>query len=269
VDGSVVLRAEVEHEMRYFKGTIALSPEKDLPLLRQVMYSKYVTQTQLWLFMRHSGCEESRGAFLWRAKRLADHGFIARHVLPMVHRDPIFAIAASGVVYLVENFGVTYSGPDAGPEVPSDGAGVAHAVGVNAVHLDLLRSGNLVLWENEMEIRCRNESDGSQYAKEYDAIVTLSLGGRQLRVALEYERTPKTKAEYDNIAAALACERNVGGVLYLADTSHIRSLLLDRFSRKSARVFIALARDLRKGELSDLEVVDAQAMRAGRLIDIP
>jgi hypothetical protein len=254
--------------MRYFKGTIALSAEKDLPLLRQVMYSKYVTQAQLWLFMRHSGCEESRGAFLWRAKRLADHGFIARHVLPMVQRDPIFAIAASGVVYLVENLGLAYSGPDAGLEVRPDGAGVAHAVGVNAVHLELLRSGHLVSWENEMEIRCRNELEGLQNAKEYDAIVTLSLGVRQLRIALEYERTPKTKAEYDNIVATLARERNVERVLYLAGTSHIRSVLLDRFSRKSARVFIALASDLRKGELSDLEVVDAQTTRAGRLIDI-
>ena len=32
--------------MRYSKGTIALSQTQDLPLLRQVMYSKYVTQTQ-------------------------------------------------------------------------------------------------------------------------------------------------------------------------------------------------------------------------------
>jgi hypothetical protein len=46
--------------MRYFKGAIALSPTQDLPLLRQVMYSKYVTQTQLWQFMRHSGYELSR-----------------------------------------------------------------------------------------------------------------------------------------------------------------------------------------------------------------
>jgi hypothetical protein len=79
--------------MRYFKGIIALSPTQDLPLLRQVMYSKYVTQTQLWQFMRHSGYELSRGSFWWRVKRLVDHGFITGHSLPMVHRDPIFAIA--------------------------------------------------------------------------------------------------------------------------------------------------------------------------------
>jgi len=52
--------------MRYSKGAIALSPTQDLPLLRQVMYSKYVTQTQLWQFMRHNGYELSRGSFWWR-----------------------------------------------------------------------------------------------------------------------------------------------------------------------------------------------------------
>ena len=143
--------------MRYSKGTIALSQTQDLPLLRQVMYSKYVTQTQLWQFMRHSGYELSRGSFWWRVKRLVDNGFITRHLLPTVHYDPVFAIASSGLVYLVENLGTPYSGPETGPEVRRDGLGVAHALGVNAVHLDLLRSRALVSWENEMEIRCRNE----------------------------------------------------------------------------------------------------------------
>ena len=76
------------------------------------MYSKYVTQTQLWQFMRHSGYELSRGSFWWRVKRLEDHGFITRHSLPMAHRDPIFAIASSGLVYLVENVGTPYNGPE-------------------------------------------------------------------------------------------------------------------------------------------------------------
>ena len=47
--------------MRYFKGAIALSRNQDSPMLRQVMYSKYVTQTQLWQFMRHRGYELSNG----------------------------------------------------------------------------------------------------------------------------------------------------------------------------------------------------------------
>ncbi len=255
--------------MRYSKGTIALSQTQDLPLLRQVMYSKYVTQTQLWQFMRHSGYELSRGSFWWRVKRLEDHGFITRHSLPMAHRDPIFAIASSGLVYLVENVGTPYNGPEAGPDIRVDGVGVAHALGVNEVHLDLLRSRALVSWENEMEIRCRNEVADTKYAKDYDAIVTLALGGRQLLFALEYERTPKAQTEYDRIVSLLERERNLDRVLYLAGTRHIRSLLKQRLWRIRQRVLIGLASDLPKTEPADLEVVDAQTMQVYRLVDIP
>ena len=255
--------------MRYFKGAIALSTTQDLPLLRQVMYSKYVTQTQLWQFMRHNGYELSRGSFWWRVKRLVDNGFITRRLLPMVHYDPIFAIASAGLVYLVENLGTPYSGPEAGPDARRDGVGVAHALGVNTVHLDLLRSHALVSWENEMEIRCRNELTAGKYAKDYDAIITLSLGGRQLRFALEYERTPKTQAEYERIVSMLESERNLDRVLYLACTRQIHSLLKQRLFRIRQRVLIGLASDLPKTEPADLEVVDAQSMQVYRLVDAP
>ena len=255
--------------MRYSKGAIALSANQDLPLLRQVMYSKYVTQTQLWQFMRHNGYELSRGSFCWRVKRLEDHGFITRHSLPMAHRDPIFAIASPGLVYLVEKVGTPYNGPEAGQDIRVDGVGVAHALGVNEVHLDLLRSRALVSWENEMEIRCQNELIAGKYAKDYDAIITLSLGGRQLRFALEYERTPKAQSEYDRIVSLLERERNLDRVLYLAGTRHIRSLLKQRMWRIRQRVLIGLASDLPKTEPADLEVVDAQTMQVYRLVDIP
>jgi len=237
-------------------------------LLRQVMYSKYVTQTQLWQFMRHRGYELSRGSFWWRVKRLADHGFITRH-LPMVHRDPIFAIASSGIECLVEKFGALYSGPEAGPEVRADGLGVLHALGVNAVHLDLLRSHALVSWENEIEIRWRNELSNSKYVKDYDAVITLSLGSRELQFALEYERTPKTRAEYNGIVSALEQERNIDRVLYLACTPHIHSILKQRTWRTSHRVLIGMASDLSETQVADLPVVDAQTMQIYRLADIP
>jgi hypothetical protein len=255
--------------MRYFKGAIALSRTQDLPLLRQVMYSKYVTQTQLWQFMRHSGYELSRGSFWWRVKRLADNGFITRQLLPMAHYDPILSIGLSGLAYLVENLGTPYRGPEAGPDTHADVVGIPHALGVNEVHLELLWSRAMVSWENEMEIRCRNELTDSKYAKIYDAIITLSLGGRQLRLALEYERTPKTQAEYDRIVSLLESENKLDRVLYLACTHHIHSLLKQRLWRIRQRVLIGLASDLSKTEPADLEVVDAQTAQVYRLADIP
>ena len=219
--------------------------------------------------MRHSGYELSRGSFWWRVKRLEDHGFITRHSLPMAHRDPIFAIASSGLVYLVENVGTPYNGPEAGPDIRVDGVGVAHALGVNEVHLDLLRSRALVSWENEMEIRCRNEVADTKYAKDYDAIVTLALGGRQLLFALEYERTPKAQTEYDRIVSML----ELSAISIACCTSLARATFArcskQRLWRIRQRVLIGLASDLPKTEPADLEVVDAQTMQVYRLVDIP
>ena len=87
MDGRFVLCGEMRTVCVISKEQSRFSATQDLPLLRQVMYSKYVTQTQLWQFMRHNGYELSRGSFWWRVKRLEDHGFIARHSLPMAHRD--------------------------------------------------------------------------------------------------------------------------------------------------------------------------------------
>jgi hypothetical protein len=120
-----------------------------------------------------------------------------------------------------------------------------------------------------MEIRCRNELTAGKYAKDYDAIVTLALGGRQLRFALEYERTPKTQTEYDRIVSLLESERNLDRVLYLAGTRHIHSLLKQRLWRIRQRVLIGLASDLPKMEPAELEVVDAQTLQIYRLVDIP
>jgi len=166
------------------------------------------------------GIRAEQRSFCWRVNRVADHGFITRHLLPMVHLDPIFAVASSG-----EHFGALYSGPEAGPVVRTDGSGVLNALGVNAVHLELLRSDALVSWENEIEIRWRNELSNSKYVKEYYAIITPSLGSRELQFALEYERTPKTRAEYNSVVSVLEQERNIDRVLYLACTHHIHSLL--------------------------------------------
>jgi hypothetical protein len=199
---------------------------------------------------------------------LADHGFVIRHLMPMLDRDPILAIASPGLVYLVESFGTPYSGPAAGPGMRPDGLGVAHALGVNAVHLDLLRSGSLVSWENEMEIRCRNELTRSAYAKEYDAIVTLALGGRQLRFALEYERTPKPLAEYDRIRVLLNDERELERILYLVCTRHIYSLLAQHFSSRSRGVLIGRAADLSRTAPANLEVTDTQTMQVLPLRDV-
>jgi hypothetical protein len=95
--------------------------------------------------------------------------------------------------------------------------------------------------------------------QDYDAIVTLALGGRQLLFALEYERTPKSQTEYDRIVSLLERERNLDRVLYLAGTRHIRSLLKQRLWRIRQHVLIGLASDLPKTEPADLVTMERPA----------
>ena len=58
--------------MRYQKGSFELSRAQDLPLLRQVLRSQFVTYEQMFEFMK-LGCHEiRRQSFNWRIKRLVD-----------------------------------------------------------------------------------------------------------------------------------------------------------------------------------------------------
>lgn len=64
--------------MRYPRGSLQLSQSQDLPLLRQILRSEFVTHSQLFDFMRLSHCERSRKSFDWRLRRLVEREFVHR-----------------------------------------------------------------------------------------------------------------------------------------------------------------------------------------------
>ena len=153
----------------------------------------------------------------------------------------------------LESAGALYNGPG-WPKVSADGAGVAHALGLNAIHLDVLRSGQLVLWQTEVG-SFGNELAITSYAKHYDAILTLQSEGRSARVALEWERTPKMQSEYLRIRELFEGEQRIDRFLYLAANSHIHSLLKKCFWGTTRNVYIGFANDLSRHELGAIEVV--------------
>ena len=65
--------------MRYEKGTIQISPARDIPLLQQVLRSGFATSDQLYEFMQLNQSERSRQAFDHRLRRLLAHGLIEKH----------------------------------------------------------------------------------------------------------------------------------------------------------------------------------------------
>ena len=60
--------------MRYAKGGLVISAERDIPLLLQVRNSRFVSHAQLFEFMKFGGVDRSRNSFNWRVKRLVMYG---------------------------------------------------------------------------------------------------------------------------------------------------------------------------------------------------
>src|SRR5215813_9892473 len=118
--------------MRYTKGEIIISEEHDWPLLKRVMASRYITQSQLWRFLATDGNEFSRRSYVWRVKRLADHGFLGRLAHSAVNGDCTYTITGKSVTWL-QSAGELYTGPENGPGTEPDLNHVAHSIGLNAI----------------------------------------------------------------------------------------------------------------------------------------
>jgi hypothetical protein len=167
--------------VRYPEGTVELNGEHDLPLLRQLAHSRFVTRSQLAEYQSLRGSDECRRSFNWRIKRLMDHGFVDRRTVPAL-----------------------------GAERNKAGdLRVIHSVELNNIQLRAARAALLGRWIPDAEIRSENEIAGLSYKKEYDAVVTLRFDGRDITFALEYERTIKSRERYDKIAASVCAEREV------------------------------------------------------------
>src|SRR5688572_20794667 len=86
------LRTFKEVQMGFQKGSIALSDGRDKPLLLQVLHSQFITHDQLFEFMQLGAYEFSRAVFNWRTRRLVSCGFLLRHLVPPVTREPVYTI---------------------------------------------------------------------------------------------------------------------------------------------------------------------------------
>ena len=163
--------------MRYWKGSIALSPTQDYPLLRQVLRSTFVTHRQLYDFLKLDFHAHSRNAFNNRALRLVNHKYLVRDEIPQRTEGYVYSISDKGASELI-GFGEYFIGPASRPRDGQLPNAVFHAIEVNDIHLALKRSQQLVYWMPDTEIRSRNELTECGYRKDYDAVVTVRVARR-------------------------------------------------------------------------------------------
>ncbi len=252
--------------MRYRKDSIELSNSRDLPLLRQIVRSEFVTHTQLFEFMRLNHYERTRKSFDWRLRRLVRHGFVLQSTMPTCRAHQVYSVARSGAL-LLQGLGDYYLlGRESGNRNSVEPS-VLHAVELNEIHLTALRSGVLARWIPAIEIRSQNELTGFGYAKDYDAIVTVRSDKGEARFALEYERSPKAAKFYRAIAAGIAMEQDVDYILYLAPNYDLLRFVSSFFVNAKRPVYFGLVRDWHE-QVLDMGVSHCAMTNGLRLRDV-
>lgn len=236
--------------MAHLKGSLAINPWRDIPLLRQILHSTVICRAQLFQFMSLGHYEFRRDVFNWRLRRLVEHGLISRHLIPPISADHLYTITDSGAVCL-ERHGESYLSisPLLQNERKVEALHLLHYLELNEIHLAMLRSQLSFNWIPESRLRALHTQGISPYAKAYDAVVEITLDGQPIRFALEYERTQKNAREYPEIREGLQGEKNVSLVLYLLPSSSLLTNVAQYFNGSQLRILFGLADDFKQSFL--------------------
>ena len=246
--------------MRYPRGSIQLNQSRDLPLLRQILRSEFVTHSQLFEFTQLNHYERSRNSFHWRMRRLVDRGLVLRQTLVAGTGDAVYSVSSSAAM-LLQSMGEYCLVGGGRTDAEKAERNVLHAIGLNEIQLSALRAGLLVRWMGSMAIRSQNELTAFGFAKDYDAIVTVRTDIGERRFALEYERTPKPAKCYRAIASCMSQEVHVNRLLYLVANYDILRFVSGFFTKAVYPVFFGLLTDWHS-HLLEMPVLDGLGKRA-------
>jgi hypothetical protein len=198
--------------MRYLKGSVSISETFDLPLLLHVRNARYISQRQLRILLQYGETDLARNRLAWRLDRLAHSEYI-RILEQRAHGQKIYSIGHKGLVYL-EMMGFGVLSLSSLKKRLLDPILMMHSLELTDIRIALDNSGILELWKSDLEVSSENIATGNQYAKDYDAVATLMIEGEFVQYGIEYERSTKAYARYQELRGILAEERKLAGILY-------------------------------------------------------
>lgn len=235
--------------MRSAKNGLVIHPERDIPLLRQVRNSKFVSHDQLYEMLRFSASECSRDSFGWRARRLLRAGLMSLCEGAFDAKSPVYRISRAGIA-LLEHHGQFTAVLHSSTEHLPHASQVFHSLELNQIRLALAHQNVLANWQSEIEVASFNTISCAPYQKDYDAIVDVWVGDCKRRFALEYERTLKNYRHYARIRAALVAECQLDCILYLTAGTEVLVHLVHEFHSVPRKLAFATARDFECTTLS-------------------
>lgn len=227
--------------MRYAKGSLVVTADGDIPLLRYVRNCRFVSHQQLFELMRHDAVLSSRSTFNWRIQRLLKAGEIERLKDLQWQGSPVYSVTKRGLLELESRGEFLIALHSATRKMP-DRIQVFHALELNAIRLSLARNALLVSWQSELEISSLNMASTSPFQKDYDALVKVWVGDEPREFALEYERSLKSAKHYESVRAALEGERRIECVLYLTVDANLLLAVLYHLTPIAKRLGFVTAR---------------------------
>ena len=242
------------------RGSLKMNLQRDLPLLVTVRNATFISHDQLLRIQIDAGREHNPRCFHWRIKRFVDAGLIRTlgAVPPFIGR--VYTISRLGLGVL-ESYGeglltITSSSQNLPSVVQAP-----HFLELNEIRRALIDTGKLLKWKWERELTSLNYVIGSPLAKEYDAVAELNLGGEPYRIAIEYERTLKSSARYQEIQRVIRDEGGVDMILYLTATVDQVFSLSREFGKPGIPVCFASSRKFQALKFSVLCLFAFGAMR--------
>ena len=227
-----------------------MNEKRDLPLLTLVRNTTFISHGQLLQRQMEAGLETNPRAFYGRVKRFLDSGLIRSVGVLPPYGGRVYTITQLGLGVL-EGYGEGLMSVSSCSRNLTPVAQAPHFLELNEIREAFRRTGLLLNWKCERELTSLNLVIGSPMAKDYDALAELNLGGEPYRVAVEFERTLKSSARYQEIQRAVRDEGNVDMILYLTATVDQVFSLSSEFGRPgipmcftSSRKFQALRFDV-------------------------
>ena len=234
--------------MRYFKGFIDISDDRDVPMLLHIRNARAISFRLLRQLLLFEGPEKSRRSIDWRVTRLQQQGLVERVEQDRFLGEPFFVISPMGLRLLESRGHSLVSLPSTTEEVIPHSQ-VPHAIELVRVRLALSQHGILRSWLSELEVSSRNAVLPAGQSKDYDAIAEVMVDDQLCTIGIEYERTPKGANRYREIRQMIDQDRTADVVLYLASDRNVLYLLADEMRTSRKKLGLALSESFRSNPL--------------------
>ena len=239
--------------MRYEKGKIAVSESRDIPLLLMVRNARAIRLDQICDMLLLSKQETSRRLAYKRVQRLLKADLLTKLEKLWHLGNPVYAISRAGLA-LLESYGHCLLSLGSFSKTIVDLTKATHMLELNDIRLALIRSERLISWQGELEVLSENLVIYGEVLKDYDAVVTVDLGGTKAKFALEYERTAKSAKRYREIRDAIESDHRVEMVLYLTPSQELMYLLTKELQGLSKQILFGIANQFKRNHL-ELQVL--------------